>query len=186
MGGPKNQLSGPKAHQTPPEGLKFEGRVAPTNFSIYRHPTIVLLQDPLHVHSQELPADEDHEQDATEVVDIPVSPKHLEDSLADQLPPSHLTRPHVTTFGMAQENKDSFLILVIRLHISLHHFTIYSTLLSPLSQEMHSIILIFHYNSRYCPIFLHFILFYGQKSKIYNCLIFYVDSVAIVPTLKSQ
>ena len=71
--GPKTQQSGPKAHQTHPEGLEFEGWVLPTHFSIYRHPTIVLLLDPL----QELPADEDHEQDATVVVDIPVSPKHL-------------------------------------------------------------------------------------------------------------
>ena len=38
MGGPKAHMGGPKAHQTSPEGLEFEGRIAPSNSS-----TIYLL-----------------------------------------------------------------------------------------------------------------------------------------------
>ena len=33
LGRADGHMGGPKAHQTPPEGLEFEGRVAPSNHS---------------------------------------------------------------------------------------------------------------------------------------------------------
>ena len=40
MGGPKAHRSGPKANQTPPEGLEFEGRIAPSNSSNEKIPVV--------------------------------------------------------------------------------------------------------------------------------------------------